>query len=198
MSLEEKREALLGIFHDTRDVFVLKDIEKLGSKKGVVLQSVKEVLQGLVDDDLVHQERIGASNFFWSFPSEAAVKLHSAVAKLEKQIADNAKQREDLESKLAQAKQGKEDSADRSSKLAELQGLQQQAQKLDTEVAAYADSDPEKLEAMKQAVEVAKDASSRWLDNIEALRGWCKNRFQGMEDQLDGFFRENGVADDME
>ena len=24
-----------------------------------------QVLQGLVDDDLVHQERIGASNYFW-------------------------------------------------------------------------------------------------------------------------------------
>ena len=105
----------------------MQDVEKLGSKKGVVSQSIKEVLQvchdgssflllsrqiqkfrspwfsnpksrpgrksdiarccfptehanakgdenphtasaiaqSLVDDDLVHQERIGASNYFW-------------------------------------------------------------------------------------------------------------------------------------
>ena len=101
----------------------LQDIEKLAPKKGVTLQSVKEVVQALVDDDLgghvtslsarhcmlalfslmallheyahtgqqqpaqtipevsrgpaVHQDRIGASNFFWSFPSEAAVKVQS-------------------------------------------------------------------------------------------------------------------------
>ncbi len=49
-----------------------QDVEKLAVKKGITLQTVKEVLTSLVDDDLVHQERIGASNFFWSFPSEAA------------------------------------------------------------------------------------------------------------------------------
>ena len=105
-SLEEKRQALLGIFHDSADVFVLKvcvsffscfslsirpmffplsffflstststsffsphlqhqDIEKLAPKRGVVLQAVKDVLQGLVDEDLVHCEKIGISNFFW-------------------------------------------------------------------------------------------------------------------------------------
>ena len=42
-----------------------QDIEKIAPKRGVVLQAVKEVLQGLVDEDLVHCERIGISNFFW-------------------------------------------------------------------------------------------------------------------------------------
>lgn len=86
---------MLEIFHDTKDVFVLKvgrlrwpphhppspqDVEKMSVKKGITLQSVKEVLQSLVDDDLVHQERIGASNFFWSFPSEAATKVRVCTA----------------------------------------------------------------------------------------------------------------------
>ena len=42
-----------------------QDIEKLAPKRGVVLQAVKDVLQGLVDEDLVHCEKIGISNFFW-------------------------------------------------------------------------------------------------------------------------------------
>ena len=33
--------------------------------------SVKEVLQSLVDDNLVDSERIGTSNYFWSYPSKA-------------------------------------------------------------------------------------------------------------------------------
>ena len=33
--------------------------------------SVKEVLQSLVDDCLVDSERIGTSNYFWSYPSKA-------------------------------------------------------------------------------------------------------------------------------
>ena len=43
-----------------------------------VLQSVKEVLLGLVADDLVHEERIGASKYYWSFPSEHAIKAHGS------------------------------------------------------------------------------------------------------------------------
>ena len=35
----------MQIFQGSRDVFVLKDIEKLSVKKGIVQQSVKEVLQ---------------------------------------------------------------------------------------------------------------------------------------------------------
>lgn len=60
LSAEEKREKILEVFHETRDVFQLKDIEKLASKKGVVTQAVKDVLQSLVDDDLVCSDKIGA------------------------------------------------------------------------------------------------------------------------------------------
>jgi len=57
-------------------------------------------LQSLVDDDLVHQEKIGISNYFWSFPSEAAVKLNTEAGKLGDRLkarkAEEKKLREDL------------------------------------------------------------------------------------------------------
>ena len=40
-------------------------------------------LQSLVDDHLVHGEKIGISNYFWAFPSEAAVILDGQVAAAE-------------------------------------------------------------------------------------------------------------------
>ena len=33
--------------------------------------TVKDILQGLVDDGMVDSERIGTSNYFWAFPSKA-------------------------------------------------------------------------------------------------------------------------------
>lgn len=39
----------------------LKELEKLGPKKGVISQSVKDVIQSLVDDDLVFKDKIGTS-----------------------------------------------------------------------------------------------------------------------------------------
>lgn len=41
--------------------FQLKELEKSGPKKGVITQSVKDVVQSLVDDDLVSKDKIGTS-----------------------------------------------------------------------------------------------------------------------------------------
>lgn len=48
-------------------VMQLKELEKLGPKKGVITQSVKDVVQSLVDDDLVLKDKIGTSVsvLFW-------------------------------------------------------------------------------------------------------------------------------------
>ena len=37
---------------------------------------------------------------------------------------------------------------------------------------------------------MAHDAVNRWTDNIELLRGWCKKRFEGMEQQLQELFEQ--------
>ena len=59
-------------FLDKKDFFQLKDLEKsLPKEKGIIAQTVKDVLQSLVDDRLVNAEKICTSNYFWSFPSTA-------------------------------------------------------------------------------------------------------------------------------
>jgi hypothetical protein len=57
------REACQGSKSFTRgiDVFQLKEIEKLASKRGVVLQSV-DVVQSIIDDDMV-APRLASSTF---------------------------------------------------------------------------------------------------------------------------------------
>lgn len=43
------------------NILQLRELEKLGPKKGVISQSVKDVVQSLVDDDLVSKDKIGSS-----------------------------------------------------------------------------------------------------------------------------------------
>lgn len=43
------------------NIFQLKELEKMGPKRGVISQSVKDVIQSLVDDDLVAKDKIGIS-----------------------------------------------------------------------------------------------------------------------------------------
>ncbi|GJT97642.1 meiotic nuclear division protein 1 [Tanacetum coccineum] len=59
LSLEEKREKMLQIFYDSQDFYLLKELEKLGPRKSIISQSVKDVVQSLVDDDLVSKDKIG-------------------------------------------------------------------------------------------------------------------------------------------
>ena len=91
LSLEEKRQKMMEIFYESKDVFLLKDIEKIAPKSkganryyvevdllliytllsGITSMSVKDVLTSLVDDGLVDSDKIGTSVYFWAFPSKA-------------------------------------------------------------------------------------------------------------------------------
>lgn len=69
VTLDEKRARMLQIFYEKKEFFTLKELEKVAPKeKGIVVQSVKDVLQALVDDGLVRTEKIGTSVYFWTFP----------------------------------------------------------------------------------------------------------------------------------
>ena len=78
----------------------LKELEKLAPKRGIgmkcisqsklikmhiyiyiylfylVLQSVKDVLQSLCDDNLVDFDKIGSANFHWALPSKAGNSVY--------------------------------------------------------------------------------------------------------------------------
>ena len=43
LSLEEKRQRILQIYYEKKEVFNLKEIEKMGAKRGVVFQAIKDV-----------------------------------------------------------------------------------------------------------------------------------------------------------
>ncbi|KAL4856728.1 Meiotic nuclear division protein 1 [Chlorella vulgaris] len=205
MSLEEKRQTLLDVFHSSKDIFSLKarrkrasEVEKQGSARGVVLQSVKEVLQSLVDDDLVHGEKIGTSNFFWSFPSEAAVKLDAQLAAAATRLKAKQAEREALEKQVAASRAGKEDSEERQQLGAQLAALQAEVAAQAEELAEYAGNDPDRYDNLKEASKLACDSANRWIDNAEALRDWLKKKFEGRGSEIDNLFRENGIKEDAE
>lgn len=69
VSAEEKRNRMLDLFHEKKDFYQLKELEKIAPKeKQIIVQSVKDVIQNLVDDGLVDTDKIGTSVYFWSFP----------------------------------------------------------------------------------------------------------------------------------
>ncbi|XP_075475535.1 meiotic nuclear division protein 1 homolog isoform X3 [Primulina tabacum] len=198
LSLEEKREKMLQIFYDSQDFFLLKELEKLGPKKGVILQSVKDVIQSLVDDDLVFKDKIGTSVYFWSLPSCAGNQLRNIQKKLDSELQSCKKRYIEQVDHCNSLKKGREESDERDEALDELKAIELKYNELKDEIAQYADNDPATFEAMKNTIEVAHSATNRWTDNIFTLRQWCSKNFPQAKEQLDNLYNEVGITEDFD
>ena len=96
---------MLDLFHEKKDFFQLKELEKIAPKeKGIVQGTVKDVIQSLVDDGLVDTDKIGTSVYFWAFPSKAINTKQRKLEELEQQNEALKKTRADVEAKLEKAK----------------------------------------------------------------------------------------------
>ncbi|KAI1787852.1 hypothetical protein LXA43DRAFT_1097859 [Ganoderma leucocontextum] len=78
--------------------------------KGIVSQSVKDVLQSLVDDGLVQADKIGSCNFFWSFPSQRGAIMQTRLATVKEQQASLQAQVSELRATVEAEKQARPES----------------------------------------------------------------------------------------
>ncbi|KAJ7565272.1 hypothetical protein O6H91_02G054600 [Diphasiastrum complanatum] len=198
LSLQEKREQILQIFYESQDFFLLRELEKLGPRKGVISQTVKDVVQSLVDDDLVFKDKIGTSVYFWSLPSRAGNQLRQVRLKLEADYEATKKQRCELQLQKESLKVGREESDEREMALTDLNKLENQHRALKEELQLYADNDPATLEAMGSACGIAHQAINRWTDNIFALQQWCSNNFPEAKERLEHAYKEVGITEDLD
>ncbi|KAL4074044.1 meiotic nuclear division protein 1, partial [Scleroderma citrinum] len=170
LSAEEKRIKLLEIFHESKDFFQLKELEKNAPRlKGIVSQSVKETLQSLVDDGLVQTDKIGSSNFFWSFPSQRGSIIRNRLDTGKNVQLNHNNQLQDLEASIEREKAVRPESEQRATALGRLCTAKENVKALETELKAYGACDPIKIEAKKRAVILAHEAAVRWTDNYSIL-----------------------------
>ncbi|NXU49042.1 MND1 protein, partial [Turnix velox] len=196
LSFEEKRSRMMEIFFETKDVFQLKDIEKIAPKeKGITSMSVKEILQSLVDDGMVDTDRIGTSNYFWAFPSKALHARKRKLEELESQLAESSKKKEALQKSIEKAKIGRQETAERAALMEELAALRQKKEKLKAELDKYRECDPAVIEEMRQTNKIAKEAANRWTDNIFSIKSWAKRKFGFEESRIDKSF---GIPEDFD
>ncbi|KAK9980931.1 hypothetical protein ABG768_000512 [Culter alburnus] len=196
LSLEEKRSRMMEIFFETKDVFQLKDIEKIAPKsKGITPMSVKEVLQSLVDDNMVDTERVGTSNYYWAFPSKALHTRKRRLEELDIQHEEGNQRKKALQQAVDKAKVGREVNDEREDLLKELTALKSQRDQLKVELEKYKECDPEVVEEIRKANISAKEAVSRWTDNVFAIKSWAKKKFGFENNRLDKAF---GIPEDFD
>ncbi len=143
---------------------------------------VQTVNQGLVDDGLVDKEKIGGTNYFWSFPGKRDRMLQLqheetlvSIERLKEQITE-------ANAKLADAKRGREDEGDdddknsRANKLARLAELEQSNKKDQAELEQLQQNDPQMLADLEKELKLVTEAANRWTDNIFACKSYLTKK----------------------
>lgn len=150
-----------------------------------------------MDDDLVDKEKIGGSNFFWSFPAKK-----DRIMQLQHQERLNNIEKLKIElgeaqAQLADAKRGREDddTGTRAHKLARLQEISSLMAPLQKELASLKENDPQALADLQQELKLCREAANRWTDNLfnaqsylVKKRGFDKkaaNKLLGITDSFD-------------
>lgn len=174
----------------------MKELEKHVPKAtGIVSQTVKDVLQSLVDDRLVNAEKIGTSNYFWSFPSTAMQTRENSRRALTEELSKLRESRDRMEKQLEEASASRQDTSERTELLQTLAELEAARTVASEKLEMHRANDPKLLAAKREAAKEAKLGSNRWTDNIFTLQSYCSNQFCIPKSQ---FCEQFGIPDDFD
>jgi ABC-type phosphate transport system auxiliary subunit len=160
-----------------------------------VTQSVKEVLQSLVDDRLVNAEKIGTSNYFWSFPSTAMQSRQNSRTALQEELQRLRGLRESVEEQLETAMQARKETLERCELLKRHGELEGEFAACSAKLEVHRANDPKLLAQKRIAANTATSAANRWTDNIFTLQSFCANNFSIPRSQFNEQF---GLPDDFD
>ncbi|XP_063243353.1 meiotic nuclear division protein 1 homolog [Bacillus rossius redtenbacheri] len=189
VSADEKRTRLLELFREKQEFFQLKELEKIAPKeKGITVQSVKDVLQSLVDDDLVDSEKIGTSIYYWSYPNKSVNAKRRRTEGLAARLREGLHGLEEARAETQRAREGREPTEERAALLGEWAEVRARHEAAVRRLQEHDVDNPERFLAMRSQTQVAKEAVNRWTDNIFTMKSWCKNKFAIEESVLDTQF----------
>jgi hypothetical protein len=136
----------------------------------------------LIDDGLVEKEKIGGSNYFWSFPGKK-----DRLAQLEHQNTLVEIERlqgvlQETTAQLADAKRGREEDGDggRAAKLELLADMAKERAALELEYAKLKENDPQVAADLEKELNLVTQAAHRWTDNIFQCQTYLVKK-RGME-----------------
>lgn len=127
--------------------------------------------QSLVDDFLVSSDKIGAANFFWSFPSKRFQDQQVSKDNIEQHIIGTQLSLANIETATFSAKQTR-NHPDRSTKLTQLRKWQEEDHSLTQKLTNLKFNDPEEINLVWAQAQVNQDACNRWTDNIWGVKAF--------------------------
>lgn len=199
LTVDDKKSALLDYFHETREVFQLKELEKSAPRTtGIAQQGIKDILQKLLDDGLVDTCKIGSSVFYWSYPGRAKNEKMGKLEAFQKQLNDLEGQIEICNQEL-KARAMVVQNPETIEMEQKIEQLKVRHRNLLEELGDYDENDsPESWEKMRDDAKNLHDAANRWTDNVFSIKSWCKKKLNCEDSMLDKQFGIPGDFDYLE
>lgn len=190
VSAQEKRDRMLAIFHRPPvSVFTQKEIEKESSKAGIVSGAIEGVLKELVGDNLVREEKISGSRFYWSFPGEQRTRKQAEIAQVQAAAAQLSRKATELTAQADEARKATGQSEADASRIREAEEAIATFKKRESDARTARDqllkASGQNLGLRKKDLPVLRDAANRWTDNLFELRKYLVNKYGQEEAAMD-------------
>lgn len=143
LSKDQKKTRMLEIFHDTGEVFSYKDVEKIAQKqKGIVLQSVKPILQELVDDGVVETKKCSGTLLYWAFKHKKAKIMSEKINNIQVALSSEESHADKIKEILAKLQDQDHNLAEIKKIQAEISDLTKMKAELETKLKALKENNP--------------------------------------------------------
>ena len=130
--------------------------------------------QSLVDDGLVDKEKIGGSNYFWSFPAKKDRMNQLAHEETLRRIESLKSAVNEAEARLADAKRGREedDEGGRAAKMTRKAELSKELEGAARELETLRQNDPREIANLEKELRLVTGGAHRWTDNIFSCKDY--------------------------
>ncbi|CCD17657.1 unnamed protein product [Trypanosoma congolense IL3000] len=187
LSIEEKVVRIEEWFVAHPYPYTMKDLCLILPKAtGVISQSVEECMDILVSENRVQQKKVGIHVLFWRFPrtptqqlattigrgasvAEVAKLLGMTQSQLSAEIAELKKKEKDTQRRIKEVRLSIGDDASMKKDTEEIKRLEGEVRSLEKQLSQLALLDPETVEKIKAATNIAWESANRWTDNMYLL-----------------------------
>ena len=142
---------------------------------------VKDLLAGIVADNLLETEKIGSSAFYWSLPSRVYDAKKKQLEREKENIEKSRIEIENLKQKIEENRAIRVENDERKKNLEELAQLENEKKEYLKILKDFESKDPEKYEKYINATKNMGQLNDFWVDNIYTVEQWMRNKRPDIE-----------------
>lgn len=142
----------------------------------MISNTVKDVVQTLLDDNLVETDKIGAGNFLWSLPSKGRQNLITRLENLKSILMEQKTQKKALAQFIENQVKDKPDSSERTQKLQELKKLTEDLKTAQKTKDSLKSCTKQYYDECCQSLKSAQDLANQYTDNIFMAKSFLQSK----------------------